>query len=268
VFHVKHLRADNVTVRYRGRPALVEATLTLTPGSVSVIIGPNGSGKSTLLRCFAGIQSPSSGIVLLGERLLTQYRAAELRRHLAFVPQDNPMPFDFTVGELVALSGAMPERVTAALEAMDITSLRSRSVVTLSGGERQRAAIARAVAQETDFLLLDEPTAHLDLQHQMLLMQLARERASAGCSVVLILHDINLSAATADRLVLLWDGKIIADGNPTEILTPKNLTAAYGVTPRLEYDPVTGRPYLLPLVGQNTGGANNTAISSRDLTSS
>lgn len=233
-------------MRYRGHAALTEATVTFPRGSVSVIIGPNGSGKSTLLRSLAGVQAPSSGSILLADRPLARYSAAELRRHLAFVPQDNPMPFDFTVKELIALSGASPERQAAAMETMDITTLQNRSVVTLSGGERQRAAIARAVAQETDFLLLDEPTAHLDIQHQILLMRMAKARAAAGRAVVLILHDINLSAATADRLVLLCEGKVLANGSPAEVVTSANLTAAYGVAPRIAFDPVNDRPYLLP----------------------
>jgi iron complex transport system ATP-binding protein len=244
---VKHLRADNATVRYRNRTALEAASLEIQPGSVTAIIGPNGSGKSTLLRCLAGARLPDSGSILLGERPLRQYRAAELRRLLAFVPQDNPMPFDFTVGELVALSDAAPERVDGALEAMDIIHLRKRSLVTLSGGERQRAAIARALAQETNYLLLDEPTAHLDLRHQTLLMQAARLRVDQNRAVLLILHDINLGAATADRLILLHQGRILADGSPADVLTARNLTQAYGMTPRLALDPATNRPYLMPL---------------------
>jgi iron complex transport system ATP-binding protein len=251
MFHVKHLHADNISVRYRERTALSDASASFAPGTVSAIIGPNGSGKSTLLRSLAGVLTPSKGEIRLDGYPLRTIRSRELSKHLTYVPQDNTMPFDFTVGELVALSGASPARIDAALKAMDIISLVRRSVVTLSGGERQRAAIARAIAQNTQYLLLDEPTAHLDLQHQALLTQFARERAVQDGAVILILHDINLAAAAADRLLLLHNGSILADGTPTDVLTLPNLQTAYQMTARLETDPQTGRPYLLPPLSPN-----------------
>jgi iron complex transport system ATP-binding protein len=243
---VKHLHADGITVRYRGQYALFEVHISIEPASVTAIIGPNGSGKSTLLRCLAGVQIPTGGCVRLDGLPLPSFRASVLSRRLAYVPQNNPMPFDFTVEELVGLSGGTLEQTDQALRAMEIVHLRQRSVVTLSGGERQRAAIARAVAQETEYLLLDEPTAHLDLRHQQTVLQIARQRTQQDKTVILVLHDINLAIAGADQILLLTEGRIIAAGTPADVMTEENLQKAYGIIPRFTTEDATGRRYLLP----------------------
>ncbi|GAB4457251.1 MAG: Fe(3+) dicitrate ABC transporter ATP-binding protein FecE [Armatimonadaceae bacterium] len=239
------LAARNVCISYGTRQAVASVSLSLERCGLHALIGPNGSGKSSLLRCLAGVTVPDSGSVLLGGSSLSRLSAAEAARKIAYVPQHNPMPFAFTVEELVSLSGATPERREFALETMDLQTLRQRSVVTLSGGERQRAAIARALAQDSPILLLDEPTAHLDLRHQLLLIRSLHDAIRQGQrTALLVLHDLALAARYMDYLYLLAEGKLLAEGTPIEVLTEGHLEQAYGVPITIQTDESGKKPLI------------------------
>ena len=235
------LRADGLNADYGRRPVLHGINLTIRPGKITVLAGPNASGKSTLLKCLAGILRPSAGTVHLGPYDLQHCRPAQVARHVAAVPQDNPMPFDFTVREMVALGANAPagetarrapadQRIEDAIREMDLNDIPRRSVATLSGGERQRAAIARALAQDTPCLLLDEPTAHLDPRHQNLLFAALFRRARAeGKTILLVLHDLNAALAIADRIILMREGRVAASGPRDQVLDEDTLQSVYGI---------------------------------------
>lgn len=271
-----NLSADSLTLRYGSLPPVLEnITLTVEPGRVTALIGPNAGGKSTLLRSLARAHPPHSGRVSIGPDDLYRLPAREAARRIAYVPQDNPMPFAFTVSELIALGAdAAPavadatdrsRRISDAAALFDMEPLADRNLLTLSGGERQRAALARAFAQNTPCLLLDEPTLHLDLRHQAALLGAVRKAArEKGQAVLLVLHDINQAAAVADTLLLLSGGRIAASGGAATVLSASRLSEAYQTEVRLLPDPVTGTPHIaLPLTPDTEA-----AHSPSDLTSS
>lgn len=189
--------------------------VTLRMGELVGVIGPNGAGKTTLLRCLAGVIAPDQGKI---------QRAASV-----YLPQVTPAPFAFTPRELVGLSGASHVACEAALAELGLLALAGQSLLVLSGGERQRAALARVLAQESDFLLLDEPFAHLDLPYQLDLIQALKKRVAQGKGVVLVLHELGLAQELCDRLLLLHQGRLVADATPDRVLTNENLKVVYGV---------------------------------------
>lgn len=270
------LRAEKIKVQYAAGtpPVLAALSLALTPGAFVGVIGPNGSGKSTLVRALSRVLKPSGGAVLLGDGDLYAVRSArQSAQAIAVVPQDTSISLDFSVRDIVRMGRAphLPPRpfasegpadehiVCEALKAARIEELAERAVTTLSGGERQRVLLARALAQQPQVLLLDEPTANLDLRHQAETLTLAKSLAhSGGLAVLAVLHDVNLAAAHCDHLVLLSHGEIAASGTPADVLTAENLAAVYGVRAWVRPHPVTGRPLVLPLpeplpVSQATG---------------
>ena len=256
------LEVENLTFAYDGRTVLRGVSLRLMPGEVLGLIGPNGAGKSTLVRLAAGFLRPGSGMVRLFGRPPTQWPPRELARRVALVPQGAYIPPTFTVWESVLL-GRTPylsflgvpreaDRAAArrALEWVGMTDRTDRLIGELSGGERQRVLLARALAQEPRCLLLDEPTTHLDIHHQVAVLTLIRRMAvECGMAVLVVLHDLNLAATFADRLALLVDGAIVALGDPRDVLRRERLTAVYGnavaVFPRPDNG---GRPAVLPRV--------------------
>ena len=231
---------------HAGAFTLGPLSLRLEPGQLVAILGPNGAGKTTLLRLLAGFLRPTQGRVT---------RPSGLGR-VAYLSQSEPLPEDFRVLELIGL-GRLPHQglfrsetprdrdaVKRALERTDTLRFEGRTVGSLSGGERQRVALARALAQEPQFLLLDEPTNHLDLSHQQDLLSLLETETAQGLGVVMVLHDLNLSAR-AERVVLLERGKIVQDGSPRAVLTPQVLENVYGVAlERLESS--SGQVVLIP----------------------
>ncbi|HEY8491423.1 MAG TPA: heme ABC transporter ATP-binding protein [Dehalococcoidia bacterium] len=262
------LAARGLRAGYGGREVLRGLDLSLSPGEVLGVVGPNGSGKSTLVRVLSGVLRPRAGTVLLMGRDLRAFSARELARTVAVVPQAASLPEGFTALQIVLmgrtpylglLASEGPEDLAAARRAMeqtDVLRLADRPVQRLSGGERQRVVAARALAQEAPVLLLDEPTAHLDVGHQTALFdlvhRLARERRLAVLAVV---HDLTLAGQYCDRLLLLKDGRALAGGPPEQVLTPERVTEAYGVAVSVVQHPVTGRPVVLPVasVGARTG---------------
>ncbi len=252
------LEVSGVACAYDGRDVLSDVTLRVAPGEFVAIAGPNGSGKSTLLRAMSRVLRPRLGKALLDGCDLYEIPAAQSARAVGVVPQEAPLDFDFTVEEVV-LMGRAPhlgrfqsegerDRAVAreALERTGTWELRRRSIRELSGGERQRVILARAFAQEPQALLLDEPTAHLDLAYQAQVLRIARSlREEKKTAVLATLHDLNLAAAFADRLLLLHQGRIAAAGTPKEVLTEAVLRPVFGPEVMVRAHPETGGPLVL-----------------------
>ena len=240
------VRLDGVTVAYRGRPALRDASLEFAAGERVAIVGPNGAGKSTLLRAAAGLVSPAAGSVELDGRPIASLNRIAIARRLAVVPQLPTLPFATTVEQVVAL-GRLPHEhpvrglrpadrsaVAEAIERVGVGHLMGRDARELSLGERQLVLLAMAVAQESPILVLDEPTVHLDLRHQVEVMDLLADlNAREGTTIVAVLHDLGLAAHFFPRLVLLDGGRIVADGPPAEVLSPDRIRDVFGVDPVL-----------------------------------
>jgi iron complex transport system ATP-binding protein len=251
------LEMTGVAVRLGPRAVLEGVDLRVAAGEVVGVLGRNGVGKTTLLRVASGALVPDAGRVLLDGRALAAMPRRERARRVALVPQDTQVPFPFNVAELV-LMGRTPhlgflgfesahdlEIARAALARMGIEALADRSVLTLSGGERQLAVVARALAQEPSLLLLDEPTAFLDLRHRLEVLTVVRELAMAGAGALVVSHDLGVAARFCDRLVLLGGGRILASGPPREVLAPDSLRAAFGI----EAEVLAGRdgiPVVVP----------------------
>jgi iron complex transport system ATP-binding protein len=257
------LEVEGVSVTYRsgGREirALNNASLSLAAGEVVGLVGPNGSGKTTLVRVVTAVVRPNAGRVVVAGRDVSRMKQVELARLVGVVPQEPVLPPAFTVLACV-LMGRTPhlrllqnegahdlEAARRAMRATDTWDLAERMLGELSGGERQRVVVARALAQETPILLLDEPTAHLDLGHQAAVLGLMRRFArDEGKAVLAVVHDLTLAARYCDRLVMLRGGSVIASGTPAEVLTPARLRDVYGVTVDVFPHPVTGRPVVAP----------------------
>jgi iron complex transport system ATP-binding protein len=240
-----------VTVKYGGRSVLEQVDLDVHPGERIALIGPNGAGKSTLLRVATGLVSPTEGTVRIGGDPLRSIDRAVLARRVAVVPQQVIVPFAIRVEELVGLGrvphedpmrGARPAdraAIAAAIERVGVGHLLGRDVRELSLGERQLTLVALAVAQSAPVLILDEPTVHLDLRHQVGTMELLVDlNERDGTTVVAVLHDLGLAAAFFPRLVLLDGGRIVADGAPSDVLSDQHVRDVFGVDPRMVRLPV------------------------------
>lgn len=248
------IRAENVGVVLEGNQVLDAVTLDVSLGEVLVLVGPNGAGKSTLLGVLSGERQPTTGTVTLDGRDISSIRHAELARLRAVLTQENQVSFPFRVIEVVAMGRAPWARtiesrddiriVNEAMEAADVTHLSGRRYTSLSGGERARVALARVLAQRTPIVFLDEPTAALDLRHQEDVMRRARMLADAGCAVVVVLHDLSLASAYADRLALISSGRLESVGTPAEVLTAERVERVYGLPVELHL--VGGRPVVVP----------------------
>lgn len=234
------LRAHRLAVSLGGRPVLSDVSFAVAEGERVAVVGANGAGKTTLLRAVAGL-IPYGGELELHGREVRAWPAKERARAVAFVRQQADLSVDFTAAEIVALgrapwlgwaerlAGADRQRVEAALESVDLTALAHRPVTRLSGGEQQRVALAQALVQDAPLLLLDEPTAHLDVRHQLDLMDRLAALARDGRTVVAAVHDLELAARFADRMWVLSGRTLVADGPPADVLTPGLLHDAFGV---------------------------------------
>ena len=254
------LRAESVSFGYDGGFTLADVSVTIPAGSLTGLLGPNGCGKTTLLKLLSGVLRPRTGRVMLGDRALTSMTRRELARHIASVPQETHPAFDYTVMEMV-LMGRHPHLSTFQLEgpadfgiareALDATGthhLADRNYMTLSGGEKQRVVIASALAQSTEVLLLDEPTASLDLGYQLdvasLLAGLNRERK---VTMVLATHDLNLAASLCERLVIMRDGQILTAGPTREVLTGDTVRRLYDVEADVQFHQAAGHVTVIPV---------------------
>jgi iron complex transport system ATP-binding protein len=243
---VSAVRVERLTVAYRGRPAISDVDLTVEPGERLALVGPNGAGKSTLLRAIAGLVEPAAGTVELDGAPLTRLDRLAIARRLAVVPQLPSLPFATTVEEVVAL-GRLPHEhpirglrpadraaVAAAIDRVGVGHLLGRDARELSLGERQLVLLAMAVAQDAPVLALDEPTVHLDLRHQVEVMELLVDlNQRDGTTVIAVLHDLGLAAHFFPRLVVIDHGRIVADGPPAEVLTDTLIRDVFSVEPAL-----------------------------------
>lgn len=259
------LEVSNLTVAFDHRIAVADVSLMLNPGEIAAIIGPNGAGKSTLLRTLNGQLRPSAGSILLDGQSLKRLNRRAISRRIAVVAQEAELRFPVTVLEFV-LGGRFAwannsgwgwetERdlqiAHAVLRETELTELSGRLMNELSGGERQRALMARALATEAPLLLLDEPTANLDLSHQAALLALVRSRCDRQQAASLVVtHDINLAAQFADHIVLMKHGKTVHAGTPGEVLKPHILEEVFEVEVLVDAHPVTGGPRVTPVHGR------------------
>jgi iron complex transport system ATP-binding protein len=233
------ITADGISVTLDGRPVLTDITLEVIPGEVLALVGPNGAGKSTLLSVLSGERRPDAGAVTLDDRPLPSYSPLELARRRSVLTQENTLSFPFRVREVLEMGRSPWARtpqladddraLAAAAERADVAGLLDRRFTELSGGERARVSLARVLAQDTAVVFLDEPTAALDLRHQEDVLRVARELAADGRAVVVVLHDLSLAGAVADRVGLLDAGRLVALGTPREVLTAEAVSRIYGV---------------------------------------
>lgn len=253
------LSLSHLSLGYHQRLVVREVTLSVSAGEVLVLVGPNGAGKSTLIRAISGVLPLAAGTIQWEGRDVLHLSPAARARLIAVVPQAVHLPEAFTVSEIVMMGrtpylplwgGESRHDCAIAWEAMrrtEVDALAERRVDELSGGERQRVVIARALAQEPRVLLLDEATAHLDLKHQVAILELVRVLAREhGLAVLATLHDLNHAALYADRVALLAEGQLRAIGTPAEVLTGPHLSAAYGLPVSVIPHPTYGTPLVLP----------------------
>lgn len=251
------VRAERVTVERGGVHVVRDVDLEVSSGELVALLGPNGAGKSTLLAALSGDLTPVSGRVVVDGEPVGSWSAGDLARVRAVLLQRVTVSFPFTVRQIVAMGRAPwvgtpaeeddERRVAETMAECDVAHLADRQFTRLSGGERARVALARVLAQDTPVLLLDEPTAALDLHHQELVLASVRHRARSGGAVVVVLHDLTLAAAWADRVVLLAQGRTAAAGAPGEVLTGPVLSEVYGCPVEVFPHPRTGAPIVLPV---------------------
>ncbi|WP_305095036.1 heme ABC transporter ATP-binding protein [Prescottella sp. R16] len=251
------MRATDISVQRGGRTVLDHVSVEVRAGEILALVGPNGAGKSTLLAALSGDQPVVSGTIELDGRPLDAWSAPEMARRRAVLPQQHTVGFSFTARQVVRMGRAPWQRTPQAaddeqqvedcLDICDVRHLADRPFTVLSGGERARVALARVLAQSTETILLDEPTAALDLGHQETVMRIAQDRARAGAAVVVVLHDLGLAAAYADRICVLEDGQASADGPPSEVLTDELLSRVYKHPVEVFPHPRSGATLVLPL---------------------
>ena len=254
------IAASGLTFRYREEWVISDIDLTVREDESVALIGPNGSGKSTLLKLLSGILRPERGEILIGGVAIGRLARREISRRMALVSQEGSGQFPFTVMDVVLmgrtpyLSGFQMEKAgdidkaRRAMEVTELTHLSDRPIGELSGGERQRVFIARALCQDTGILLLDEPTAFLDIAHQVSLLLLINDLNRAyHKTIVSVTHDINLASSFFDRIVILSGGRIVADGKPEEVITEATIRRVYGTDVLVDISPVSSRPRVTPM---------------------
>jgi iron complex transport system ATP-binding protein len=259
------LAAEDLTLAYGERTVIEGLDLLVPPGRITAVVGANACGKSTLLRSMSRLLAPRSGRVLLDGKAVHRLPAKELARTLGLLPQSPIAPEGITVADLVGRGRHPHQRVfsrwskeddaavAAALDATETTPLADRAVDELSGGQRQRVWIAMALAQQTDLLLLDEPTTFLDVAHQIEVLDLLTDlNRTRGTTIVMVLHDLNLAARYADHLVALSGGQIHAAGTPEDVLTEECVRAVFGLDSQVIVDPTSGKPLMLPMGRHHT----------------
>ncbi|MET7704943.1 ABC transporter ATP-binding protein [Micromonospora sp. NPDC005413] len=254
------LAVESLMLGYKDRVVISSLDLDVPPGKITAIVGANACGKSTLLRSMSRLLAPRAGHVLLDGKQVHRLPAKQLARTLGLLPQSPTAPEGITVADLVGRGRNPHQRVlsrwsreddaavAAALDATQTADLADRSVDELSGGQRQRVWIAMALAQQTDLLLLDEPTTFLDVSHQVDVLDLLTDlNQTRGTTIVMVLHDLNLAARYADHLIALADGRLHAAGEPAQVLTEECVRAVFGLESKVIIDPTSGKPLMLPI---------------------
>ncbi len=249
------LAVDGLTLDRSGRRVLDDVSAVFASGRVTAVLGPNGAGKSTLLACLAGLLAPDAGQVLVGGQPRSALDRRDLARRIGLLPQGGDVHWDVDVATLVGL-GRYPHRarwgetetdravVARAMAATDVTRFAARAMTALSGGERARVLLARVLAGEPQWLLADEPLANLDPAHQLDTLACLRDVARGGAGVIVVLHDLNHAIQVADEILLLRDGRTVAQGAPAEVLTPQRIAETYGVASQLGTTP-GGVPFIV-----------------------
>ena len=250
------LKIKDVVFAYSSVPVLKDICMELVPPEVLGVVGPNGSGKSTLIRCIDNILKPQRGSILLDGQEIRKMSRMEIARQIGYVPQSSPHVFPATVFDTV-LMGRRPhaswrssdedvDKVVGVLELLGLADFALRDFGELSGGEQQKVLLARALAQEADVLLLDEPTSNLDIRHQLEVMDIIRNLVrERGLSAIMAIHDLNLASRYTDRVIMLNGGEIFDAGDPVSVFTAANIAHVYGVEAAVKND--GGRPYIVPL---------------------
>ena len=265
------LAAEGLQLGYGDRTVIDGLDLAVPPGRITAVVGANACGKSTLLRSMSRLLHPREGRVILDGKEVHRLPAKQLARILGLLPQSPIAPDGITVADLVG-RGRHPHQgifsrwtreddaaVAAALEATQTADLAERPVDELSGGQRQRVWIAMALAQQTDVLLLDEPTTFLDISHQIEVLDLLTDlNRLRGTTIVMVLHDLNMAARYADHLVALADGRVHAAGEPAQVLTVETVREVFGLDSRVIVDPTSGRPLMLPIGRHHTAHSEGT----------
>lgn len=253
------LAARGVTVGYGARTVIDDLDVAIPPGVITTIIGPNGCGKSTLLRTLSRLLKPAKGTVVLDGDDIVKLKTRDVAKKLGLLPQAPVAPEGLTVSDLVA-RGRHPHQswlrqwssddaavVERALAMTGVSDLAGRPVDSLSGGQRQRVWISMTLAQGTDLLLLDEPTTYLDLAHAIDVLDLVDDLHESGCTVVMVLHDLNLATRYSDNLIVMREGAILAQGHPRDVITAELLHEAFGLRAKVIDDPVGDRPLIVPI---------------------
>lgn len=254
------LTASNINAGYGNKNILDSVTVHIPQNKISVILGSNGSGKSTLLKTFCRLIQPTSGQILLNENTIECMKSKELAKVIGMLPQTSVAPEGIKVAELVS-RGRYPHRkfmspltsedytaIEEAMKAMKITDIADRSIDELSGGQRQRVFIALALAQQTDILFLDEPTTYLDIAYQIEILDLLKDlNQTKKTTIVMVLHDINLSTKYADYIFAMKNGKLILEGNPNESITTETIREIYGIESMIINDPISNSPLVIPI---------------------
>ena len=267
------LEVKQVSFSYSNGLVLYDVDLSVGAGEMVGLLGPNGSGKTTLIKLASGILKPGKGEIWLNGSTLGQMRRKVIARSIAVMPQQFHIPFAFRVSEVVML-GRIPfiraltgetkadrEAVSHALEVAGVTELENRRFDELSGGERQKVILAMVLAQQPQVLLLDEPTLHLDITHQVEILELVRGlNRQQNLTVLAAMHDLNLASLYFDRLVLLKEGSVLADGAPLEVITEDMLRKVFGASVRVEPHPTTGTPHVVVMPEKANDKASKTLV--------
>ncbi|MEG3067400.1 MAG: ABC transporter ATP-binding protein [Syntrophaceticus schinkii] len=247
---------DDLVFSYTSTPVLDNVTFEFTPQETLAIVGPNGAGKSTLLKCIDGLLKFQKGSISLDGKDIKSMSRLEIAKHIGYVPQTSEHIFPFTVFDMVLLGRRShlswrnsKEDILNALkmlQLLNIEDLAMKNFNEVSGGQQQKVIIARALAQEAEVLLLDEPTSNLDILHQLEVMELIKSLViDIGIAAIISVHDLNLASRYSDKVIMLKEGKIIAAGNPFSVFTPENIGSVYGVEVAVKNE--MGRPYIVPL---------------------
>jgi iron complex transport system ATP-binding protein len=256
------LKVNNLCIDFENREILKNISLHVKQGEILGVIGPNGSGKTTLFRSICGSLKPKSGNVIFNDKDISEYSAGEISKNISAIPQMVQILYPFTVEEFV-LMGRFPHSgrygysqekdyavMNRVIEMTDIGSIRNRRMSELSGGERQRVIIAQGFVQEANFMMLDEPTAHLDIYHQVQLLNLLdKYNNECGVTILVVLHDLNLAASYCDRLVLMKKGAIYKEGSVAEVLTYQNIEEVYQTPVIVKENPITHKPHIFLITG-------------------